>query len=261
MVAQAKHPRWPASWEMNASQPIDWMNPINRDLVFCFDGQRDLAGGSQITLQGNAARIADPLVGQAVALDGSGDRISVAHSPRHVGMSEFTLSAWVHKAAKDIKPFGKWQSGGGGFILRESSGALQGYAGANTGGSFSFGALPGWHLYTMVCQSSTLTLYRDAQADATTVAISGSVPNVTNTLYIGSEYDTLDEQDGRIAWARIWRRALCPAEVWQLWAPPTRWQMLRPRITRPAMLLSPGEPEPAATRAFFFRNHILRRAS
>lgn len=243
-----RHFGWPVPNEIYTPGPLNWREAINRDLVFAFDGKRDVASGMAVTLQSNATKVADPVTGTAVALDGSGDRILVTHDAKLVGMNTFTLSAWVYKASKDIKPFGKWASGTGGFILREISSVLQGYAGENTGGSFSFGSLPGWHQYTMVCQNDTLTLYRDGIADATTVMISGAVPAITNTLYIGSEYDSLDEQDGRIAWPRIWRRALSPAEAWSLWAPQTRWQMLRIRTGKRRTLPIVSTPSGYLTR-------------
>ena len=162
------------------------------------------------------------IIGQAMSFDGVDDYISVADDSSLRGMSELTISMWAKKGTADIKPVGYWDTDSYRYyIFRESSGTLQfyTYTSGQVGGSFSTGALDGWHHYVARYDGSEMSLYIDGVKDSTTFSQSGNISNSSNatSLIIGAEYDETGNQDGSIDDVRIYDRALSSDEITRLY--------------------------------------------
>ncbi len=66
---------------------------------------------------------------------------------------------------------------------------------------------------------------------------------------------------GMLADFRIYNRVLTPSEIWQLYAPQTRWSLLPVHGSKRYFTLV-GGPEPTPeTHPYYFRNFILRRSA
>ncbi len=88
-----------------------------------------------------------------------------------------------------------------------------------------------WHHAAMVCWNDTdCDTYIDGGSKGTEAA--ARAPAAWDRTSIGRSGDSTPGNyfSGRIAEVRVYNRAMTDAEVWQLYAPETRWELYRPAV-------------------------------
>jgi hypothetical protein len=104
-----------------------------------------------------------------------------------------------------------------------------------------------WHRAAYVLTSATSrTIYLNAGSSGANTT--SGTPSGLNRTTIGAQLDSVPAGhyfNGNLAHACVWNRALSVAELWQDWAPETRWDFYYPLRRR--MFSFPSEEVAAAT--------------
>ena len=220
-------------WKMDQSS---WNGTSNEAIDSSGNGNHGTAAGNATTAVGR--------FGNGGTFDGTGDYVSIADAASlDTGANSWTMSVWANPANSDqTSPLITKRENGGGFgqySMYICSGSTCSGNGQNLTAIFQVNgtgnyrrvtsttdiADGNWHMYTMVADKilDTIRIYRDGEPLTVTTTDTGSTwPSIDSTDPLrlandnGSTYYTnkLDE-------ARIYNRALSPAEVSQLynWAP------------------------------------------
>lgn len=150
--------------------------------------------GHAITANGNAqiSTTQSKYGGASLYLDGTGDYLTLAdHADWLFGSGDFTVEAWIRVAnvsgTKCIA--GQWGVGSAAWHFSVSGNRL--YFAWSSGGAFSITgttltvAADTWHHAAVVKKGTTVTLYLDGVADATTGTISGAIDDSAASLTVG----------------------------------------------------------------------------
>ena len=252
-----RHPGSPAPSEIDA-QPIDWQNPLARGLAAYWPtllgagnvirGYGPLAG--DMAAHNGAALSPDPVMGLAASnFDGTTSGRYWSSTLAWPG-GPISVAFWMRipNAGKHRSAFGAPKSGTStGTPVLEchpcwSDGKLYWDYGDITGDgriSTDFAGRNLFNQWVSVCLTSggNATPYMGISINGQLVASKSSSGNVTHTgPFDLGRWNDLDNfpypMVGALADFRIYRRVLSPAEIWSLYAPQTRWQMLRARSTR-----------------------------
>lgn len=245
-----------------------WSAPATRGAAFL----RDMSSrGADGALTGTYVWTPDPVCGIGPDLDGSSAYANMGQ-PAHLanlGKGAFSVTAWVRRDAINAGQtiVNRWDAANQGWsFLTDPGGAnhLELYVPATAG---TLGSAVGtttlstgvYHLAGTYAGSGVPSLYVNGQPESLGSSSSGAS---------GTEDDTtFDFVIGRISnvaafyWSgivfdvRIYKRVLSPAEVFQQWAPQTRWELYAPVRQR---VLS---PLPAAAATLFRRGLTNRTGS
>lgn len=238
-----RHPGWPAPSEIDSSQRIDWQNPLSHGLVQAYFpslGQQEVIRGDRLYSPYPIENITDPQVASTWRLRGDsyGDYF---YDTLRVGCnSPKTIAMWVR--GNDYGP-GSYMAvissrtnggpdGGAGYIFILRGGDLT-YAHTGASGASAALVTETGKLYFVACTTQAngtgVVLYVDGQQVASGSAGTGTNES-TATFYIGQQAGSFS--DGWQGPTFIWNRPLSPSEIWQLYAPQTRWSLLRGRSTK-----------------------------
>lgn len=206
---------------------LDGNDPINQGLVGCWsmDGGTisgttlaDLSGsGNNGTLSG-APTLVNGVIGQALAFNGTNQKVTIAHNAALGSGSAITVSAWVYlnDTSSRQRVMNKWD-GNWGWILELGSGQWTFWCSANTEfvnvGTATGVDLHKWHLITGTYDGANVNIFVDGVlkgSNAQTGALHGNV----NSLNIGAdEGGTLLWLNGSVDDARVLtNHAFSPAE-------------------------------------------------
>jgi hypothetical protein len=189
------------------------------------------------TLTGGPTWVADPIMGAALSLDGTDDYVpcGTVSSPVGTGDAAYSLAVWVRPDA--IRNDGMWISYG-------AAATNEVVSIGSTGSNFytvHFGNDHDWGIavtlgstYHVVVTydpaSSTETLYLNGFAAASWTPTNVNL-QASASLYVGrSTWNNTYAQTCRVGDTRIYNRPLSAAEVFQLYAPQTRWQLYQPLV-------------------------------
>ncbi len=256
-------PTPPRSDQLDLAQPIDWSHPQARGLVAYFPffllragvKARDLAYGIwPADLTAGAAYVADGPFGAAVDFSGGADD-RVVPSGAILTAPPITMACWATctniSVTQTLMCLSSTSPNQHGYELL-CNGAASGdpiQAASRAGlGNFASSATPAYPStrYFHACgtwgSNVNRTAYLDGVAAATnTNYISPSTPNVTGIgclYYTSWAYGVYD----RIAEARFYNRVLTSAEVYNLWHPSRRWEMLRTLTERTTVVVPASGP-------------------
>lgn len=205
---------------------------------------RDYSGkGLHGTQIGDPPWVLDPIRGWCINNDRATDYVEI-QTEKGISFTagdDFTFSIWLKSSWTDARmaivgdygtypatniELNKWAAGNvRGYIADSANEHLD-----KRGAGFNF--LDGeWHLCTMVYigLGQVLRLFGDGAELSITnyydTEMSGTLDNPVNKMRIGRDGRTTDGYNGLWDDFRIYSRALTPAEVWQLWAPETRYEL------------------------------------
>jgi len=222
--------------QMNASQA----NKLRQGLVgmWTFDGN-DMSGNTAIDRSGNGnngtltngPKKAIGKIGQALSFDGSNDFGDLGTPAIFDLDASYSLSAWVYTT----KPSGgsnfnqtiialgsgaccgterlldlAWDSGGGTYRFRYAHGGSTVLSGTQTP------QLNRWYHVAGTWDGTTRRFYMDGVLDGTQ-SFSTAPTEFSANNYIGSSFGTASFWQGLIDEARVYNRALTPAEIRQLY--------------------------------------------
>ena len=209
---------------------INWATGVVKDL----SGQ---GNNSQTVGMGTSTSPVVGKIGQALKFNGSSTQVS---SVNNISLTSgaVTISAWVKRPWNTIKAADILH-----VTLAQFSGiALSATNGSNTGvngqkditcvgNGFQAGNAPQafaipptfvdntWHHIVCVLGPSTAQIYADGVAlSMRNSSVAGSLPSITNKVFIGGELSFSDIMDGSIDDVRIYNRALSAQEIAQLYS-------------------------------------------
>ena len=191
--------------------------------------------------------------GWAAAHNGTDDEWGVGSGHLLTGMSELTLHGRVKftggsRVAEDTI-IERWRTTSS-YLLRYDSATSKiefwTRTSAAKGGGFDGTSLDDgqWHTIDAVYDGSTMHVYVDATASATTYAQSGTIGSNTLDLYIGSQGSIIDFWRGLLDDLRIYRRGLSAAEIRRMHRDP----LAIVRRSRPLARLTETPPVPGPCR-------------
>ncbi|TSC88006.1 MAG: Uncharacterized protein G01um10145_955, partial [Microgenomates group bacterium Gr01-1014_5] len=186
------------------------------------------------TWAGNATSAAGKF-GNSISLDGTGDWVSVgAISTLGVTGANFTACTWFKTSGTQEDIIANGVSTDGTYLLMSYLGKLRGHvwysSNGNTIDSTATVNDNAWHHGCQVVDNTKIYLYIDGALD-NSATLSGTKSAVTGTTYIGNRNGVSGGNDfiGTIDEARVYNRALSPAEVSQLYnfapGPVGYWKM------------------------------------
>ena len=85
-----------------------------------------------------------------------------------------------------------------------------------------------FHIITGTWDGANIRVYVDGIQQAEAARTGTSVNNSGTALELGRRQDAAEHYSGLIGDVRIYNRALSPSEVYQLYAPQTRWELYEP---------------------------------
>lgn len=201
---------------------------------------RDLVYGNNGAFTGDTNWQSNPEIGAWLDFDGAGDHVQMADRDEYSlnttgGLTvcawaavdtQFTRSVIVSKGAAsnyewalkfenstNLKVF-MWTLAGSNYLTATSS------------TTYVMGTL--YHTAFTAILDTEVRLYENAVEVANDISSSGSYGNGTSVVRIGERGDGQDDLNGRVGGIRIYNRSLYPAEIWQLYAPETRWDLYLP---------------------------------
>lgn len=209
---------------------------------------------------GKPAWVGDAQFGMTLSFNGTNDYVNVRDDDNLdvTGSSLLTVTAWIKPTLLTNSNMiaSKWNSlaSGAGWQfnfnaiaapnklqiwLRNSASTDWNYI-ENTA-SFSPGD---WYYIAATINAGTIKLYKSGQEIAGTMT--GSALNASNSLplQIGIRGGTHHAWSGSINEVCIYAHALSAAEVWQQWAPESRWDLYRPLLRRLWAMPSAGGDAP-----------------
>lgn len=173
-----------------------------------------------------------------------------------------TIAAWLYANGSGGGSLGRIMDSAAQITWRVSDASnllfTQGWSGGGGGVSFSYPhtADNTWHLHVVTCSSpSSYATYIDgvAQTMTGTSSTTGTLLGSTSVL-LGNRVSPQDRNwDGMFGPVLIYDRGLSPAEVWQMWAPQTRWELYAPTRQRLYAPAASGSPT-------LFRRSLTSRA-
>jgi hypothetical protein len=186
-------------------------------------------GAESVSLGTGVFWVSDPV--QGLALDfgtaKTNERLFVT-GLSDVSGSIYTLTAWVMIRTYDTSGVVLWNDGG--RFWQTVSDTQVFHAGTSITVSSTNFDDSAWHLHVFTSDGTTRRYYFDG-IELGNLASVASIPAGSKTFELGhwpGGGGTSWTLDGRYGDARLYTRALSPADIWQLYDPATRWQLYAP---------------------------------
>jgi hypothetical protein len=184
---------------------------------------------SQATAAQQPTFTRDSNFGSTISFDGSDKLTSTSNFVTGIGSGNFTWACWVYP----ISAPGTWDGIMGihtdsrpGLYVRTAStnwGTWFTSLQIDSGNVLSAGQ---WYHLAFLRRGTTIYFYENGLQTPSTGTTSNSITDTALTLgasSTGTEYGNI-----RLADVRVYNRALSPSEVYQLYAPQTRWELYEP---------------------------------